>query len=259
MKYKRGTIREDGFMFWRESKGKEIWLTLEDFEKKKIEFKEYAKKRYLANKDKVIANSKKWRENNKEKYLELSRVWQKAKYRKLHPPKPIITEAQKAKKLEIKKQQARERSKRWRIKNKEKHRAYSLNWAKENPDIVNKRNKLWKQQNPERYKEFQRKYNLSVPEKKRKNAATRRCKKKNQSPILNENQKKIIDCFYKQSERLTKRFGFQFEVDHIIPVARGGAHEPSNLQVLPKKINRAKGCKNIFKWQDYHSPSSSVA
>lgn len=258
MKYKRGTLREDGFIFWRESKGKEIWLTLENFEKKKTEFKEYAKKRYLANKDKVIANSKKWRENNKEKYLELSRIWQKAKYRKLHPPKPIITEAEKAEKLEIKKQQARERSRRWRIKNKDKHIAYSLNWAKENPNRVNKKNKLWKQRNPERYKEFQRKYNSSVPEKKRKQAAIRRCKKKNQSPILNENQKKIVECLYKQAIRLTKRFGFQFEVDHILPLAKGGLHEPANLQVVPMKINRSKGSRKIFRWQDYDSPSSSV-
>lgn len=208
MKIDKGTIREDGMVFWKHGKSykdNQYWITKEKYEK--------------------------WKERERLKSLEYSRN-------------------NKEKKKEI--------SRKWRENNREKHRAYSINWAKENPDRVNKRNKLWKQKNPERYKEFQKKYNSSVPEKKRKHAATRRCKKKDQSPILTENQKKIIDCFYKQSVRLTERFGFQFEVDHIIPVSRGGTHKPSNLQVLPMKINRVKGCKNIFIWQDYHSPSSSL-
>ena len=155
------------------------------------------------------------------------------------------------------KEKAKIKSKEWREKNKEKHRQYSLNWQKQNADRVNARNKKWKKNNEEKYKEFQKKYNASVPDKKRKHAANRRCKKKKQSPILTENQKKIMECFYKQAVRLTEIFGIKFEVDHIFPIAKGGAHEPSNLQVLPIKINRIKGCKEIFRWQNYQSPFSS--
>lgn len=66
-----------------------------------------------------------------------------------------------------------------------------------------------------------------------------------------------MECFYKQAVRLTEIFGIKFEVDHIFPISKGGTHEPSNLQVLPIKINRIKGCKEIFRWQNYQSPFSS--
>ena len=257
MKQKRGTIREDGMIFWQQKAGKEIWLTAKKFEKLKAYCKKYAKEKYLANKDQVVAKSKKWRQENKEKYLETSRVWQRKKYRILNPLKPPLTEEQKTAKIEAKKQRARERSKMYALANREKVRANALNWQKQNAEKVNLKNKLWRQKNPERYREFQKKYNSSVPEMKRKHAASRRCKKKNQSPLLTENQKKIIECFYIQCVRLTKIFGLKFEVDHIIPIARGGSHDPSNLQVLPIKINRAKGCKEVFRWQDYQSPLSS--
>jgi hypothetical protein len=258
MKLKRGTVREDGLIFWQQTRGKEIWFTAEEFERKKALAKEDARKRYLANIDNRKAQAKKWKQENKERALELSRAWQRAKYRRLHPPKPPLTEEEKAAKIEAKKQRARERTRAYARANLEKVRANASLWAKQNPEKVNLRNRLWKQKNPERYKEFQRKYNASVPEKKRKHAADRRCKKKNQSPLLTENQKKIIECFYSQAVRLTERFGFQFEVDHILPIAKGGSHAPSNLQVLPMKINRAKGCKEVFRWQDYASPSSSL-
>lgn len=34
-----------------------------------------------------------------------------------------------------------------------------------------------------------------------------------------------------------------YEVDHIIPISRGGRHEPSNLQYLPRSENRRKHAK----------------
>jgi 5-methylcytosine-specific restriction endonuclease McrA len=34
-----------------------------------------------------------------------------------------------------------------------------------------------------------------------------------------------------------------FHVDHIIPLAKGGAHLPENLQILPAEENLRKGAK----------------
>jgi 5-methylcytosine-specific restriction endonuclease McrA len=49
--------------------------------------------------------------------------------------------------------------------------------------------------------------------------------------------------FYEEAKRLTKLTGVKHEVDHIIPVSKGGLHHQDNLQVLPWLENRNKGAK----------------
>ena len=46
---------------------------------------------------------------------------------------------------------------------------------------------------------------------------------------------------YAERIRLTKETGVVHHVDHIIPLAAGGLHEASNLQVLTASENTAKG------------------
>ena len=50
----------------------------------------------------------------------------------------------------------------------------------------------------------------------------------------------IIRQFYIMAARLTKCTGFPWEVDHIIPLSRGGAHHENNLQVITKAANSRK-------------------
>ena len=46
---------------------------------------------------------------------------------------------------------------------------------------------------------------------------------------------------YKKCYLLTESTGIPHEVDHIIPLSRGGLHQPSNLQILTQEENRKKG------------------
>ena len=46
---------------------------------------------------------------------------------------------------------------------------------------------------------------------------------------------------YKEARRITKDTGLQYHVDHIRPLAAGGAHHPDNLQILKAVENLAKG------------------
>lgn len=56
-----------------------------------------------------------------------------------------------------------------------------------------------------------------------------------------------------------------YDVDHIIPLAKGGLHIPDNLQYLPKRVNRRKHAKLdydcssvVIRWQDLISLSSTT-
>ena len=56
-----------------------------------------------------------------------------------------------------------------------------------------------------------------------------------------------------------------YQVDHIIPLARGGLHDPENLQYLPKLINLKKHARTDFtvstwaiRWQDVLAEPSTT-
>lgn len=42
----------------------------------------------------------------------------------------------------------------------------------------------------------------------------------------------------------TRVTGFQWHVDHVVPVSKGGTSHPSNLQVVPARWNRSKSNKH---------------
>ena len=54
-----------------------------------------------------------------------------------------------------------------------------------------------------------------------------------------------IKEFYIEAQRLTKETGIPHEVDHIIPISKGGLHHQNNLQVITRTENRVKGNKII--------------
>ena len=57
--------------------------------------------------------------------------------------------------------------------------------------------------------------------------------------------------FYKESNspftgtafKISNETGIPHEIDHIVPICKGGLHHPDNLQILTMKENRSKGGK----------------
>ena len=61
--------------------------------------------------------------------------------------------------------------------------------------------------------------------------------------FLNENDLWMIKEAYELASLRTRLFGFQWHVDHIIPlrgISVSGFHTPYNLQVIPAKLNQQK-------------------
>jgi 5-methylcytosine-specific restriction endonuclease McrA len=67
----------------------------------------------------------------------------------------------------------------------------------------------------------------------------RRAKIHQQTPTT-ANTQSILQI-YQEARRLTQDTGIQHEVDHIIPICRGGHHHEHNLQILTMTDNRKKG------------------
>jgi hypothetical protein len=158
-------------------------------------------------------------------------------------------------KFQLKKQAHVLNEKKYRNSHKEKISKRQKQKRIVNGDYIRERERAWWKNNPEKAKVLvKRKYEKQPREirlaKMRPHLAMRRARKIQQTPVLSEEQKKIIKCFYEQADRLEKRFGLKFHVDHIKPLARGGLHDPKNLQVLPKKINQIKNAHQEFRWAE---------
>jgi 5-methylcytosine-specific restriction endonuclease McrA len=50
-----------------------------------------------------------------------------------------------------------------------------------------------------------------------------------------------IKEIYAECRKISKETGIPHEVDHIIPIAKGGLHHQDNLQIITQKENRSKG------------------
>jgi len=120
----------------------------------------------------------------------------------------------------------------WRQKLSENHRDVS---GKNNPMF----GKDFSDKNNPNYKHglsYTRAYDNQISSK-------RRAMKLNQTPILTENEKSKVEMYYKVSQYL----GEDWEIDHIIPLSKGGPHHPDNLQVVTKEYNLQKSNKLNFR------------
>jgi hypothetical protein len=76
-----------------------------------------------------------------------------------------------------------------------------------------------------------------------------RAQSKNAEVPLTKEQESEIKQIYAHAARVSKKLQMRFEVDHIIPFAKGGKHHPLNLQVVPCRWNRRKHNKHSEAWQ----------
>lgn len=168
---------------------------------------------YATNKEKRNAKSAEWYEKNKEKCLTRGaelRVINKEKYR-----------ASSAK---------------WRSENREKSIERSNKFKDKNPDYVSP----CIANNPNYFQEY-RKSNL---ERYRIHSQNRRIKKSNGGKL----SKGLVDKLYKLQRGVCaccgQPLGDDYHMDHIMPLALGGANEDWNIQLLTARCNLEKRKKH---------------
>ena len=127
------------------------------------------------------------------------------------------------------KENERLRVAKYRLENKEKSKKASNKWRLENKDKAYVSTLKWKEKNKAK--------NLSLN-------ATYRAKKFGATIYMTKEDKAKIDELYVIASDASKLFGYDWAVDHIVPLAKGGIHNLANLQVVPAKWNRIKSASN---------------
>lgn len=138
----------------------------------------------------------------------------------------------------------------WRGRNPEKMRAKRLRHAQRNPKASSIRGKSYYGRNVESQR-------LRSAEWRRKNPAIFLAQKAAQRARKIERSHPSADllkikAIFDECARLSKT-GVKHDVDHIIPLSRGGWHHQDNLQVLPSTVNGSKHNDPFWELAGYKS------
>jgi len=137
-------------------------------------------------------------------------------------------------------------NRRWQLRNPEKKAALEKAWRQRNKEYVNSISRDWKKKNPEKVKEMTQNRITKdkeswLVERRMARAKRRALLKDRLHPDHNFEIEKILS---EQCKRLYNKFGIKFEIDHIIPLNKGGWHHHLNLHVIPMVWNRRKHTKD---------------
>lgn len=150
-----------------------------------------------------------------------------------------------------------EGNRRWREKNREKMAAYLkqyLECKKCDPAFVLReaeRKKKFRRENLEMMRARARAYHKLHPEHARASVLRRKAR------LINAVHPDHDFAAERELHRLalwaTRATGEPWEVDHVIPLSRGGWHHHLNMQLLTKRANREKRDNPFWEWPGFCS------
>ena len=199
-------------------------MTLEE---KKAATKATKAKYYKNNSEKIKAKVKEYALNNKEKVKVASKL-----YRENNRDKLI------------------EKNKEWCKNNLDKYKATSKKWRDENKESISIRTTKWVSGNRDKVNLNSLKYAKNNRDKLNVLNANRRAKMFGATIYMTKADKAKVEELYTIAKDATELFGYGWEVDHIVPLNKGGLHKLSNLQVVPESWNRSKGDRNCDTYWD---------
>ena len=135
----------------------------------------------------------------------------------------------------------------WSAANPEKVNAAKKKYADNNREAVRQRIMKWRESNKERMKAARKAWRDANKHKSQAYVRKRQAAQRQRVPNwLSKEDFWLIEEAYELAVRRTKLFGFQWDVDHILPLqgkTLSGLHTPTNLQVIPAVVNSSKGAR----------------
>ena len=140
----------------------------------------------------------------------------------------------------------------WLLDNKESHKVSKLKYRSipENKEKIALSKRKYKLENKEKISIWRANYRVENQPKLNARGAKYRSKKLGATVCMTKEDKAKIAELYEIARNATKLFGYGWEVDHIVPLNKGGLHKLSNLQVVPGSWNSAKGDRSCDTYWD---------
>ena len=186
--------------------------------------KESQRRYYERNKQLVIERAKAWKAANKDKVAAGAKV-----YRDSH------------------KEEMKALADAWADKFPEKRREIARRYYERNAEKCRERSRLYYKAFPEKAAESRNKYRAS-PEYRaiNQNCMARRKRRisSNSGTLSRGIAKRLMVSQKGECACCGAKLGDDYHLDHIIPLALGGAHEDSNIQLLHSRCNLQKHAKH---------------
>lgn len=135
------------------------------------------------------------------------------------------------------KKEIREYLREWYVANKEKHKEVSKQYRQENHEKVSQYNRRYREANAEEIRHKQK----SIAGKRRMYEQNRRARKAAQ---LGELDEATIELMYLHQDGLCAYCEYPllalYQVDHIVPLSKGGKHDWSNIAIVCRRCNNSK-------------------
>ena len=194
--------------------------------------REYRRRYHVAHREAILARVQAWQKENREHKLEYQRLWYLANQ-----------------------EERRAKQREWYEKNQDKVRAYhEVNrekiaqkmkaWRAKNADVIWRYQQDWKEANAQHIRDYAKRYRQEKPEIKRISEASRRAAARRSTGHFTMRDVEALyaaqfgECVYCATD-----LSEAFEIDHIVPLARGGSNGPENIQLLCRRCNRMKHAK----------------
>lgn len=123
---------------------------------------------------------------------------------------------------------------------------YLRQWRKRNPDKVREYSLRWRASNPERSREIE--VNYRNRNRKSLNHRSKECQSRRRKVIQHgvDVSNLYLETFCHWCAELL--LSNKIEIDHVVPLSRGGRHTEDNLVASCRSCNRSKKDKFYWEW-----------
>lgn len=135
--------------------------------------------------------------------------------------------------------------KRWNKENKQRLIEYSRKWAEANKDKVKASRDAYIKRSPDKLKASRAAYKKRNPEKTAVDRSARRARLRNASGSISVKEIRAIAKLQKnRCAACNDKIDKARHVDHIVPLAKNGSNDKTNIQLLCPRCNMQKGAKD---------------